>query len=121
MTLNYLTFLKGDTMATKVHEIMEEIKDMEIYFSDKEGNCHYYSVEYSDGKIIISLVEEYYYYDECDEYVCDDVKEAFAHIDTSLEVAMNSFFDILAGAVAYQETKDSCFRLYSLVHVKRFR
>lgn len=109
-------------MTTEICKIMKEIKDMEIYFSDEvESDCHYYTVEYLDGKIIISLVEEHYYYDECDEYVCDDAKEAFAYIDTSLEVAMNSFFDILDGAVAYQRTKDEYFKLYSLVCVKRFQ
>lgn len=108
-------------MTTKVNEIMNEIADMEVNLDSIECNNHIYTVEYKNGKIIISVVKEYYYYDECDEYVCEDIETEFAKIDASFEVAMNSFFGILSGTIFYYQSKARDYELYSLVHVKRFR
>lgn len=107
-------------MITKIDKVMDEIEEMEVNLDGTESNSHYYTVEYKDGKIIISVVEEYYYYDECDEYTSDSIKEEFAKVDASFKVAMNTFFDILTGASLYYRTKKTDYRLFTIISVKRF-
>ncbi len=74
-------------MIYKVLKTIQEA-EKELLF-DVEANGHHYDIDYINDKLVISIVDSYTFYDECNNICTKSNKEAISTIKCPIEAFIN--------------------------------
>lgn len=74
-------------MIYKILKTIQKIEE-ELLF-DVEANGHHYDIDYINGELVLSIINSYTFYDECDDICTKSNKETISTIKCSIEAFTN--------------------------------
>lgn len=78
-----------------IYKVLDVINEAESNFIwDVEANGHHYNIEYKNNKLILKLINEYSYYDECDDLQYKSTQQTLKEFDCSSVEFVNFTIDV---------------------------